>query len=147
MISVIDFWFSRPKIWGYPSILGFSLKKNPPNSPKNEKRWKKCHLSMVFCSNWESNDLPSWKNIGTHIDYYYLSRKFCFLCLKFSILWKIWKNLSKFGENNYLRFLLYVNWSWANYFLISNDFPNELRASLMKFNQSKQVAQVNARKW
>ena len=121
--------------------------EKPPEQAKKRKKMEKCHFFHGFCLNRESNDIPGWKNIGTHTDYYYLSRKFCFLCLLFSISWKIWKKHSKFGEKAYLRFLLYINWSRANYFLISNDFSNEFSASLIKFNQSKQVAQVNVRNW
>ena len=141
---MIDFWFSRPKIWGYPSILGSSLEKNPPNRPKNEKRRKNVIFSMVFCLNRESNNVPSWKNIGTHTDYYYLSRKFCFYVFYFLFHEKSGKKQQIWWKQ--LLTLLTI-WSRANYFLISNDFPNEFSASLIKFNQSKQVAQVNVRKW
>lgn len=49
---------------------------------------------MVFCLNQESNDVPSWKNIGTHTDYYYLSRKFCFYVFNFLFHEKSGKNIA-----------------------------------------------------
>ena len=136
-----------PKYEVIHQFWGPLLKNTPRTGQKTKKDGKMSFFLCFFVKIEKQIIYPAEKNIATHSDYYYWSGKFCFLCLKSFISSKIWKKHIKFGENDYLCFLLYVNWSWANHSLKFNDFPNKFRASLIKFQKSKQVAQVNARKW
>ena len=43
-------------------------------------------------------------------------------------------------QTDYSCYLSNVNLSWANHILKYNEFPNESRASLIKFNHSQQVS-------